>query len=276
MKLFSKYLILSVFIINSCNVNKGYEKITLDVDGKILEKRIYPNSNDTLDFVSYSYNEYGNIKSIRPYRNNLLDGNVLDYYKNGQLNIITPYVADTLFGVNKVFAEDGELVRKSLYIDGKQVLFEQLFINRDLGMKKNEIYEVDNGKGDKVGQIVYENGKIKKDWSLYCFMQLDDTVSSKREYFVEIEAITEWEDGYLEADIYQLNRNAKELDNSKIINIRSKTLKSGFTIKPCNLGINILLGRAYIKKDTIINGEANTLKLIVPFYKEFYVTDINP
>jgi hypothetical protein len=269
-----KYLIFILLIVisgNSCSEKSGGEKTKYYESGQILEKRIFRNSKDTLDFISYLYYRNGNMKSVKPFMKGLLDGNVLDYYESGQLNIITHYLADTVFGINKVFAEDGELMRRSLYIQGNQKLFEQLFINKDLNMKKMELYKVEKGKGDKVGQIVYENGIVKNGWSLYCLVNLNDTMIFKKEYSIELEALTDWKDGYLEANIYQLNRNLHFIDSTKMIKAESKSLKLKFKITPDNLGYNLILGKALIKKDTIINGKENTLRLEVPFYNEFFV-----
>jgi hypothetical protein len=175
-----------IIIISSCNNNEVIFKKTEDlvIKYKCVDK------NDTLNSIKYVYYKT-TLTSQTILINGKKNGPVIDYYMNGEIKIITNYLNNKAYGLNKVYNERGQLIRRSVYIDDKQVLFEKREGNEEKPMFRIKRIAIINDKNNWAGELLLRkantnSNEIEKD-GLFVSMNIEDTIIKLRETPVSLE-----------------------------------------------------------------------------------------
>ncbi len=89
-------------------------------DGKIKQQHSYLNSK--LDGPAYEYYPDGKLMQENFYQQSELIGKDTSYYQSGKINSIHNRNSRGQYdGINERYSEEGKLLSKSVYKDGKQI-----------------------------------------------------------------------------------------------------------------------------------------------------------
>lgn len=117
--------------------------------------------------------------------NGRINGVVYDYHKNGLINIKTHFIDGKAHGLNKVYNNKGTLLRKSVYIENKQVLFESFMIDTVFNLKRKLITSIVGEKYFFGGELITNsNDSIIR--GVYASLIIPDTISLKDENIFNI------------------------------------------------------------------------------------------
>lgn len=159
----------------SCN---DFDVIVRQSDDLVYKYRCQK-GNDTANSIRYAY-----YKSLLFSKTTFVDGKregaLFDYFPNGKIRIITIYKDGKANGVNKVFNEDDTLVRRSLYINDRRVLFESTQFNAAKTVGRKNIYMNFNNQGVWAGELYYNisDTSFLGDYrGMFVNIVIDDTVT---------------------------------------------------------------------------------------------------
>ncbi len=178
----NKYFVFVIVFISFLSCNNDYDIIVQKDNGVIYKYRCL-HGKDTANSTRYRfYNTY--LVSQSTFISGKLDGSVIDYYPDGLINIVTNYRNGKAHGVNKVFNEYGTLIRRSLYIQNKQVLFESTMENsqhESLRRKKliAFVYNQTKWAGEKYTVLNDSSLSMGSYQGMYVEVMVDDTIPSK-------------------------------------------------------------------------------------------------
>ena len=272
MKYFELFFSLIV-ILSSCE--NRFDVKSIHSDGTVC-KFICENDKDTSNSVRYCY-----YKSLLISKTTFVDGkkegSVIDYYPNGNIHIITNYRNNRAQGVNKVFNEQGELIRRSFYINDKQVLFESIMVNTDDPIKRKKIIILrDNRKAKWAGEL-YTNldnepvtvaGLNIGDYQgMYVEVKVDDTLKLGKEATVRLKITFPVTIPDPEILIGEFDRSLTCIDTSFYVKLDSLGKDYAFNYLPERPGNNYILGKLTVPD--------NLLKDPIYFFRGFYVKE-NP
>lgn len=143
-------LLLLIVIISSCS--------DFDVIVRLSDDMVYKykcqKGNDTANSIRYLYYK-SLLLSKAPLVDGKLEGSVINYFTNGQIRIITNYKNNQANGVNIVYNEDGKVIRRSLYIDDKQVIYESIMRSEDKPIGRKKVYASIDNEVIPAGELYY-------------------------------------------------------------------------------------------------------------------------
>jgi len=126
-KIMKKLFFFVLVIIGIISCDNNYDVVVRMENGVICKYKCKQDT-DTTDCTKYCFYN-NNLISQSTYVDGKLNGSAIDYYPDGLIYILMNYHNDKKHGIKKVFDEYGTLLRRSLYLQDKQVLFESTMIN---------------------------------------------------------------------------------------------------------------------------------------------------
>ncbi len=268
-------LVFSLIIILSSCENRFDVKIKHS-DGTIC-KFICKNDKDTLNSTRYCY--YNSLLTSKTtFVNGKREGSVIDYYPNGNIHIITNYRNNRAQGVNKVFNEQGELIRRSFYINNKQVLFESIMVNTDDSIKRKKIVILRKNREAKWAGELYTNLddepvtvaslNIGDYQGMYVDVIVDDTLQLGKEATVKLKITFPVTIPEPEILTGEFDRSLTCIDTLLYVKLDSLGRDYAFSYIPKRPGNNYILGELIVPD--------NLLKDKVYFFRGFYVKENHP
>jgi hypothetical protein len=228
---------------------------------------------DTLNSTRYCYYK-SLLISETTFVNGKKEGAVIDYYPNGNIHIITCYRNGKANGVNKVFNEEGMMLRRSLYIDDIQVLFEGIMTNTEYPIERRQVFASINNHKIWAGEL-YTNldgtpvsvGKLNigEFQGMYVNVIVKDTLSFNKKSLVKLEIILPKAINEREILVGNFDKSLKCIDT--IFYKRSDSIDKhiSFMYLPDRIGVNYIVGR--------LSDPSNTIKNDIYFFKDFYVKE---
>ena len=265
----SLFTIISLIALLSSCQNNFDVKVTHS-DGTVCKFKC-KNGKDTATSIRYCYYK-SFLLSKTTFINGKREGSVIDYYPNGRIRIITNYQNDKADGINKVFNEDGELIRRSLYIDDKQVLFESIMVNTEDPIKRRKLVTSINHQIKWAGElytnlndelIAVAKLNIGEYQGMYVKVIIDDTLYLEKETIVKLEVTFPAIIPDSKITIGEFDKTLTCIDTLVCIEPDSLEKSYSFRYTPKKTGNDYIIGNLtvphYILKDTIY------------FFKGFYV-----
>lgn len=270
-----KYFFLLTIIVFclSCG-NDEFDVIVKQSNG-IVYKYKCKNGKDTSNCVKYRYYKSLLVSKVTIV-NSKKEGIAIDYYPNGAINIISSFRNNKAHGINKVFNDQGGLLRRSFYVNNKQVLFESIMENAkdsivrkkiirkssDQGVWAGELYTDFSGNPLSVGEII-ENEKVIGDYQgMYVEINIDDTINLRKDTIIELK-IT-YPGTILKPIILvgEFDRSLKCIDTIHYASLDSVKDTYYFMYTPHSVGDNYLIGK--------LSSPKNLATVDLFFFKGFY------
>ena len=127
-------------------------------DGKIKQQHSYLNSK--LDGPAYEYYPDGKLMQENFYQQSVLIGKDTSYYQSGKISSIHNRNSRGQYdGANERYSEEGKLLSKSVYKDGKQISVQTWYEN---GQKEEEKHFDEQGQLNGLVKQWYKNGNLAK------------------------------------------------------------------------------------------------------------------
>ena len=248
--------VIMLLMLESCD--NTYDLIIKQSDGT-TKKFICRNDADTLNSTVYRFYDWLLI-SKWTYVNGKIEGSMFNYHADGTINIITNFINDTVHGINKVYNDSGNLIRRSFYIKNKQVLFESIMINEDFPnvirkkiQHKNksnkviwagDIFLDKNNLPTNIGIITDKMDSIIADYKgMYVDIIIDDTIAINNDYNVILDITLP--NIYYSPEIIIGEFDVNMLCYDTIFYTKSDSIGGNVNFKfhPSVLGNNYLIGR---------------------------------
>ncbi|HYX05754.1 MAG TPA: hypothetical protein VE912_03390 [Bacteroidales bacterium] len=288
-----RLIIIFIFLFSlvACKQNKDVEYVYYE-SGKVKEKIIYESADI---YEARLYSEKGKLLKVAHYKDGLLNGYCKSYRKNvlvenvnfkngkrsgrmvifdttGKINLIRTFLNDSLYGITKVFDNQGKVKQEYFYIDGKQIMLNEFYNNNGGKLVKMINYILDeNGNAESPGQLVYDkiNKKPVEDMSFfYSIKHQKDTLQINELNKIHVDFINKYE-WKMEVEIGKMNKFLSFIDKPAIY--KSDTKKIDFKVKPKHVGLNCIFGKLILIPSNISNPEKTKYTFL--FYDEFYVQD---
>ncbi len=255
LKLISILIYLSFYSCTQDNI------VVLKKNDDVLYKYHCKEGKDTLNSTVYKY-YFSKIYSKSQLVNGQLNGLAYDYHQNGAVRIITHFQKGDAHGLNKVFAKNGTLLRQSIYIHNKQVLFESFMIDTIDNFRRRKITSISGKKEAFGGELISDsNGKILQ--GVYARINIPDTLTLEKSYNLDIDFTVGSSVKECKIVIGEFDRTLNCIDTSLYVQLKNLDKKHVYKYRPLNKGYNFIIG--YI----LIPGYS----LRIFFYDDFYVVE---
>jgi len=234
-------IFLLIFILASCENN--FDVIVEQSNGIVYKYKCKKNK-DTLNSDKYSF--YNSVLlSKSQLLNGELDGTVYDYYPDGKVKITSNFTKGIANGVNKVYNEDGVLLRRSLYIDNKQVLFEETKVNYEIGLRRKKLIKRPFNDGLWAGEIYERMSDTSKSLiykGVYVDVLSEDTITFGQSITVKLRFTLPAVTKNPQILVGQFNKNLTCIDTIIYAIPDSAGKVFSFSYFPKKIGNNYLLG----------------------------------
>lgn len=275
-------IIVSIFFVLlhiSCSHN-DYDVILNQSDGT-TKKFKCKNGKDTLNSHVYRYYDWVLVGEWS-YKDGKKEGSVIDYHPNGNINLVTNYINDTAHGLNMVYNDSGNLIRRSFYLKNKQFLFESEMVNELMPdiTRKTIVYKDENGKVNWAGELFINKDDeptsvghfhhisntdtipIDEYKGMYVNIEINDTLEVQPEYLVSLNITLPKTVYYPEILIGEFDKQLNCIDT--ICYSKPDSIVDNFTFKfqHQKSGNNYLIGRL---------NNTDIVKSDIYFFKGFYI-----
>ena len=237
-------IFIAALIISMTSCNSSFDVI-VHKSNDVVFKYKCESGKDTLNSVRYVY--YKSLLRIKvPLKDGKIDGTVINYYPDGGIDLITNYRNGIAQGINKKFSENGTLMRKSMYINNRQVLFENRMINSERTINRRKLYYRINNKQTWGGELYsYINDSLGKGKykGMYIDMFIDETIAYATPTPVELKFTlpeTSYDPKILIGDF---DENLNCIDTIYFANPDSVYDQIFFDYQPDKTGNNYLIGK---------------------------------
>ena len=256
-------IVLLLVGISSCN---NYDFVLRQTDDIVIKYKC-KHGKDTLNSKKYRFFKDVLI-SEATIVNGKVQGSVIDYFPNGKIRTLS-YTWNSLpHGINKVYSNQGTLLRRSLYIEGKQVLFESRMVNSDKTVNRRKLVARINNDVIWAGEFysnIDDTVIITNYKGMYVDLLIDDTISIEKEYKVELKVYLPIVMSSPEFIIGDFDKNLICIDTIEHIKQNNTKEAFFFNYKPPKTGNLFLVGKLVLPD--------NYIKEDIYFFKGFYVKE---
>jgi hypothetical protein len=186
--------------------------------------------------------------------------------------MIKSFKNDTLHGLTKVFNLKYDLIKREFFfINGKMVLSKKFLTNKSIDWFMFDNYRIScSDSGLANGYLAWNNKEeVLSDQSHYYQVTATDTIN-KGESFNAIISFINQNVWHIRLELGEMDENLNYIEKPSVYEISNQL---DVSIIPKNIGDNLLMGKLYAIRDTIVNGEIKEYEEEYIFYHEFYVRE---
>ncbi|TAJ05748.1 hypothetical protein DMA11_23290 [Marinilabiliaceae bacterium JC017] len=257
------YIVLCV----SCKQNIR-DKEKLKSTGELVSEEKHCNNNDTLNYVIKEFYDDGKVSRVIPYKDGEINGKVVYYHRNGNIKEIDSFKNGKLHGIVNVHNEFGNKIRRYLYLEGEQIVFQDIFYNPEHKLVKIENYNLLGDKPIKNGLLIQDfQGNVIKEKSLFYKIHLQDTISNNSSIRGVIFMYLSGCSGcYADVSIGTFNEDFSKVEDCYLRDCNiTDSVNFRISIDEYSKGDNLLLGKMIIK-----NSEGDSITGF-NIFKDFFV-----
>lgn len=255
--------VFCISILTSCTSNNKYEDISYP-NGNVEIRIIYLQGKKS-DVIEFRYAKNGQLITKQNIRNYKRHGKMF-YYKNNSVSMIKNYRNDSLHGITSYYSEVHPKELSSVYfnLNGKYIAGREYMYNIDSTIYYfNSYYFMNSDTIYSEGSLSWDtHSNIIPNYSSYYLVTGIDTINKEETFNATIDFINN-QDWDLRLELGEMDEDLNFINTPKIYKGHKNI---NISIKPTNVGDNLLMGKLYVSSDSIKNEE-------YVFYHEFYVKE---